>query len=162
MEWYRKAAEQGFPPAQYNLGRLYLYGDGVEEDIGAARFFGSATLSGGDLTYYEVVGLDIKNAPLVVLSACDTGRGDIRSGDEVYSLANAFMHAQARAVVFTLWPVDDQATKELMGEFYSEFERTGNGTVALADAQRAMIENGYSTELWAGFVFSAWSAPRSP
>ena len=119
-------------------------------------------LSGGDLTYSDVLGLDIGNAPLVVLSACDTGRGDIRSGDEVYSLANAFMHAQARAVVFTLWPVDDQATRELMGEFYSEFERTGDGAVALADAQRAMIKNGYSTELWAGFVFSAWSAPRSP
>ena len=118
-------------------------------------------LSGGDLTYSDVLSLNIKNAPLVMLSACDTGRGEIRSGDEVYSLANAFMIAQARAVVFTLWPVDDRVTAELMGEFYAVFERTSDGAAALAAAQRAMIAKGYSAGLWAGFVFSAWSAPRS-
>ena len=123
-------------------------------------------LSGGDLTYYDIIGLYIKDAPLVVLSACDTGLGERLSGDEVYSLANAFLHAQARAVVFSLWLVDDLATSMLMGEFYSHYaskDSASKGDVAtsLAKAQRAMIRKGRPPAHWAGFVLSQWSAPKS-
>ena len=118
-------------------------------------------LSGGDLTYADVIGLSIKDAPLVVLSACETGLGERLSGDEVYSLANAFLHAQARAVVFSLWLVNDPATSMLMGEFYSHYASKGDVATSLAEAQRTMIRKGRPPAHWAGFVLSQWSAPKS-
>ena len=117
-------------------------------------------LTGGDLTYDGVVGLYIENAPLVVLSGCETGLGEVLSGDEVYSLANAFLLAQAKSVVFSLWLLDDPATKALMDEFYGNF-REGAAAAALAEAQRAMIRKGSPPAHWAGFVISEWSNARS-
>ena len=115
-------------------------------------------LSDGDLTYDDILGLNIKNAPLVVLSACDSGLGEILSGDQVYSLADAFLLSQARSVVFTLWLVDDLATMALMGEFYGNFEE--GAAIALAKAQRAMIKKGHPPAHWAGFVISEWSGAK--
>ena len=117
-------------------------------------------LTGGDLTYDEILGLDIQNAPLVVLSACQTGRGERLSGDQVYSLANAFLLAQARSVVFSLWLIDDSTTERLMGAFYRHFRLGKAVSVALAAAQRFMIREGYPPLSWAGFVVSEWSAPK--
>ena len=115
-------------------------------------------LSDGDLTYDDILGLNIKNAPLVVLSACDSGLGETLSGDQVYSLADAFLLSQARSVVFTLWLVDDLATMALMGEFYGNFEE--GAAVALAKAQRAMIKKGHPPAHWAGFVNSEWTGAK--
>ena len=117
-------------------------------------------LTGGDLTYEDAVGLQIKNAPLVVLSGCETGLGERLSGDEVYSLANAFLLAQARSVIFSLWLLNDPAAKALMDEFYGNF-REGAAAAALAEAQRAMIRKDSPPAHWAGFVISEWSNARS-
>ena len=114
-------------------------------------------LTHGDLNYNDVLALDIKDAPLVVLSACDTGRGELLSGDQVYSLADAFLHAQARSVLFTLWSPIDEPTKELMSRFYFHYSESNIAPEALARAQRDLILDAREPKDWAPFVVSEWS-----
>ena len=114
-------------------------------------------LTDGDLTYDEILRLDIKDAPSVVLSACETGLGEILSGDQVYSLADAFLQAQARSVLYSLWLVDDESTAILMSEFYGRYNDAEDKAAALAEAQRVMIGRGYAPGHWAGFLVSEWS-----
>ena len=87
--------------------------------------------------------------------------GELLSGDQVYSLADAFLLAEARSVVYSLWLVDDESTGELMGEFYARHGGAGGNAQALAGAQRAMIRRGYPPGHWAGFVVSEWEGRAS-
>ena len=114
-------------------------------------------LTNGDLTYNDILSLNIKNAPVVVLSACRTGIGKLLSGDQVYSLADAFLSAQAQSVVYSLWLVDDASTATLMIAFYESFNQVADSSRALAQAQRTMIEKGFLPKHWAGFVVSRWT-----
>ena len=114
-------------------------------------------LSGGDLTYDRILGLNIRNAPSVVLSACGTGLGELLSGDHMYSLADAFLMAEARSVVYSLWLVNDGSTRDLMEKFYGHFGKAGGNSGALAEAQRALIREKRPPGHWAGFLVSEWS-----
>jgi CHAT domain-containing protein len=71
----------------------------------------------GYFTIANTLDVDL-DANLVVLSACETGQGEVLRGEGVQSLARAFLYAGARGVVASLWPVDDRATAELMESLY--------------------------------------------
>ena len=142
----------------------YLLHFAVHAESGRKAKQARLLLTGGDLHYDDVIGLTIERAPLVVLSGCETGLGDRLSGDEVYSLANAFLLARAQAVLFSLWLLDDYATSVLMGEFYrhlSSDEFGTDATKALARAQRKLIREGFPPRFWAGFVLSEWTTHPS-
>ena len=72
----------------------------------------------GILTGEEIVELDLGDAELVVLSACDTALGQAAGDEGVFSLQRAFGLAGARTVVASLWKVPDSATQQLMDRFY--------------------------------------------
>ena len=106
----------------------------------------------GILTAKEISTMDLRDADIVVLSACETGLGDI-SGEGVFGLQRAFKMAGAKSILMTLWKVDDKATQMLMTSFYSHYSKGKNKREALRCAQQELKKNGYeSPHYWAGFV----------
>jgi CHAT domain-containing protein len=117
----------------------------------------------GRLEVHEVFGMRL-SADLVVLSACQTGLGsgalaDVPPGDDWVGLTRAFLHAGARRVIATLWPVDDWATAAIMDHFYQAMSRGADPARALADAQQAMASEAATAHpyYWAGFILVSGS-----
>ena len=113
----------------------------------------------GILTALEVLSLDLIGTELVTLSACDTGIGDIKNGEGVYSLNRAFQEAGAKAVLSTLWKVDDEATSEFMQNFYNRFLEGIPAQQAIQATQATQLEfmqneKYYDPFYWAGFVMT--------
>jgi CHAT domain-containing protein len=116
----------------------------------------------GVLTAEEVASLDLRGAELVVLSACDTGLGEVKSGEGVLGLRRAFAFAGARALVMSLWKVPDQETMELMKTFYAmvKAEPTLDKGEAMRTAQLELIDRLRQRDgladprLWAAWVVS--------
>jgi CHAT domain-containing protein len=113
----------------------------------------------GILTAEEVASLDLSGVEWAVLSACDTGVGEIRAGEGVFGLRRAFQVAGARTVVMSLWSVDDQATRAWMRALYEgRFQRKLSTADAVHEASLSMLRDrrakGLSTHpfYWAAFV----------
>jgi CHAT domain-containing protein len=108
----------------------------------------------GELTAAEVYDLRL-NADLVALSACESGLGKVRSGDEVIGLVRAFMYAGARRIVSSLWPVEDEATAKLMNYFYAALKDDPDAGEALKNAARRLRKEGWEHPYyWAPFVLA--------
>ncbi|MFN2514930.1 MAG: tetratricopeptide repeat protein [Pyrinomonadaceae bacterium] len=93
----------------------------------------------GVLTALEAAGLDLWGTKLVVLSACETGVGEIKTGDGVYGLRRALVLAGAESQVMSLWQVSDAATRDLMVTYYKRLESGEGRSEALRQVQLEML-----------------------
>ena len=106
----------------------------------------------GILTAKEISLMDLRDAELVVLSACETAKGDITS-EGVFGLQRAFKMAGAKTIIMSLWRVDDGATQLLMTEFYTNWiSKKQPKREAFRNAQNTVKKQYPGPSYWAGFV----------
>ena len=150
--------EKAISPNPLLLSGIVLAGANRPDRVGA-------DVESGILTAYEVAGLDLRDAGLVVLSACDTGTGLALRGQEVQGLRWGFRAAGARAMVTSLWRSNDSATRRMMSSFYGALvgaelpEDSLRGAEALRRAKLEQLRGearlGIRRPLiWANFIFS--------
>jgi CHAT domain-containing protein len=110
----------------------------------------------GILTALEVTGLNLWGTKLVVLSACDTGVGEVKNGDGVHGLRRTLVLAGAETQVMSLWPVADRATRELMVSYYRKLQEGQERGEALRKVQLEMLKrvNRRHPYYWASFIQS--------
>jgi CHAT domain-containing protein/Tfp pilus assembly protein PilF len=115
----------------------------------------------GILTALEVTGLDLRGSRLVVLSACDTGMGEVKTGEGVFGLRRAFKLAGAESLVMSLWPVSDQVTKELMSGYYRNLKQGLGRGESLRSVQLEMLAKPARRHpfYWASFIHAGEWGP---
>jgi CHAT domain-containing protein len=120
-----------------------------DDSLKSAILLSGDSENNGVLTTDKLYSIRI-DADLVTLSACETGLGKISNGDDVVGLTRGFLYAGSTAVVATLWKVDDQATSDLMRQFYDNLSRYDKRE-ALIQAQ-LQIKSRYAHPFyWAAF-----------
>lgn len=122
---------------------------------GAKNYWGKSnqnnTIEDGILTASEISNLDLSACQLVVLSACETGLGEVKGSEGVFGLQRAFKMAGVKNIIMSLWKVPDAQTAELFDIFYSECFAGNSIHEAFRFAQSKM-KTKYSPYYWAGFV----------
>jgi len=156
LEASRKPGEEGlFSPTGENpllLSGFALAGANQRQAAGPGE-------EDGILTAEEIATLDLSGVEWAVLSACDTGVGEVRAGEGVLGLRRAFQIAGARTLIMSLWPVEDQVTRDWMRRLYRARLVLGLATIdAVHQAnlgtlrQRRAREQSTHPFYWAGFV----------
>lgn len=142
----QRSSDFQFPPPGDNpLLRAGLAFAGINSN---AQVLGDIdTDNDGVLTALEVLGLDLTGTRLAILSACETGLGEVHEGEGVYGLRRSFQEAGAQSVVSSLWEVSDAGTQTLMAALYKRLLAGKTPHDALREAQLEMLRN------------SQWSMP---
>ena len=147
----KQAIEQQMPKARI----IHLATHGLLDDFKGFGVPGAIALApssndNGLLTSSEI--LDMKlNAELVVLSACDTGRGTI-TGDGVIGLSRSLITAGVPSVIVSLWSVPDAPTASLMTEFYQNLKQSSDKAQALRNAMLTTMKQHPDPKDWAAFT----------
>ncbi|MCL2924541.1 MAG: tetratricopeptide repeat protein [Trichodesmium sp. MAG_R04] len=115
----------------------------------------------GIFTAYEATFLNLVGTQLVVLSAYDTGKGNISAWEGIYGLRRAFVIAESESQMISLWKVGDNATKDLMAAYYQRLKAGKGRRDALLEIQRDWLkgEKYQHPYYWGSFVFSGDGTP---
>jgi CHAT domain-containing protein len=128
-----------------------------ERGLGSAVVLGASGADDGLLTAEEISSMRLQ-ADLVVLSACNTGRGRI-TGDGVIGLSRSFISSGVPSVVVSLWSVPDAPTADLMTEFYRQLDDHPDKAQALRRAMLSTMKDHGDPLSWAGFVLVGVAIP---
>jgi CHAT domain-containing protein len=114
----------------------------------------------GLLTAEEVRSLDLWGTQLVVLSACDSGKGAPSAGQGIYGLRRSFLAAGAETLVTSLWPIADKETVELMLSYYRRLVKERKSRVAaMEEAMLEMKDRRPHPYYWAPFIVIGQDGP---
>lgn len=150
-----QATKQAIVQQMLNSKIIHLATHGLLNDIGKKGLPGAIALApfnndDGLLTAYEILNLKL-NADLVVLSACNTGRGRI-TGDGVVGLSRSFISAGTSSIIVSLWSIPDNSTAVLMPEFYRQLQQNSNKAEALRQAMLIAMKKYPNPQDWAAFT----------
>ena len=135
--WANPLVRSGLVMAQRNPYRMQPHPEQAEDGL---------------LTAYEIAWMNLQDTDLVVLSACDTGIGDVVSGEGILGLGRSFQLAGAQTVVMSLWQVSDRATRDLMVDFYTRLNEGTSKTEALRQAALKIKEDKPHPYYWGAFI----------
>ncbi len=116
----------------------------------------------GILTAQDASGLELLSTGLVVLSACQTGLGDIKVGEGVFGLRRAFLLAGAKTLVMSLWKIPDEETRMLMEGFYKRILEGMPRAEALREAQLEVKAVAAEPLYWGAFISQGDPGPLKP
>jgi len=151
-----------------NMGELALTGDPLQDipvTIENPMLRSGIVLAGanaslkegsdeGTVTAEKVLGLNLKGTDLVVLSACQTGIGDIQSGEGVFGLKRAFILSGAKSLVMSLWSIPSKETVDLMSSFYTLLAEGKTKAEALRQAKLTVMKQNPHPFFWGAFVMT--------
>ncbi len=148
----------------YRIVHIASHADAHENPLLSKMNLSKTNKDDGKLYAHEIYNTLIP-AELVVLSACETGKGKLIRGEGVMSIARSFIQAGSQSVVQTLWKTDDLASVDIMRAFYSNLSQRMNKDRALANAKRQFIRSNHERKshpyYWASFTFIGDAKPIS-
>lgn len=109
-------------------------------------------MENGILTASEAMNLSLDRTDLVVLSACETGLGQLEAGEGVYGLQRAFLVAGAKVLIMSMFKVSDEATQKLMLKFYQKWLNSGNLRQSFVDAKKELRIEYPEPIYWGAFI----------
>jgi len=160
------ATETAFKREAGDYAILHLSMHTLLDDIqplSSRLLFTPDSLSDGQLTMAELYAMRL-SAKLAVLSACNTGYGQIRKGEGIMSLSRAFTYAGVPSTAMSLWKVPDEATSQIMVTFYEALKAGASKDAALRQAKLDYLDQIVAPEqghpyYWAGFISAGDADP---